>query len=147
MPPSASSTPSIVLVQGVSRVVMQWPQCPTTCSCCAYACVFATPGFIVFVRARRWLVQCAVLFSRGGSDVAHMDAARSLVCMRDFSLLFGACCVLTWCGPLCFVYALDCHRAARESCCDAVAAVPAAPLIRLCAWTTCPSLSPGPAAS
>jgi hypothetical protein len=61
--------------------------------------------------------------------------------MRDFSLLFGACCVLTFGDPLCFVYALDCHRAARESCCDALAAVMAAPLMgvpltRMCAWTT-----------
>jgi hypothetical protein len=114
-----------------------------TCSCCAYACVFAIPRVIVFLRARRWSVQCAKFFSRGGSGAAHGVAARSLVSMCDFSLLFGACCVLTWCGPLCFVYALDCHRAARESCSDAVAAVPAAPLTglplaRLCACVICP---------
>jgi hypothetical protein len=59
-----------------------------------------------------------------------LPLARLSACVTCPSI-FCACCVLTRRVPFCLVYSLDCHRAARESCCDAVAAVPAAPLTGL----------------
>jgi hypothetical protein len=78
------------------------------------------------------------------APLTGMPLARLCACVTCLSL-FRFCYVLTWLCLFCLVYALDGLGVARESCCDAVAVVPAAlltglPLARLSACLTCPSL-------